>query len=409
MRFLLAILACVLLAGCASSSGESLVALKLKPPRPRDPIVFGTSGAPTVNEVLVTTNGTWTNNPTSFAYQWQRCSPSCSNITGATTASYTVQTADVGSTLDVTVTASNAGGSASQTSAQTGTVTTASTQPVGGPQGINWNLTFDDEFNGTSIDTSKWVIYNNPAVGCPGTAATCHPVHDNNGVTSSTALCSEGPFGPNGEGVLDLDTNGTQGCNIASAWKTYTPSLTASGANAWELPVGGYVEARVWFAASSVNPSFPVANWPTFWTAGANWPQNGEYDIAEGTRKLSCTYHTNGGSGTTDHVVGPVCVPGIGPSPTGSPDGWAGAWHTYGVYRGVNGAVFYWDGKDVNCMSNSMGQTIAPACADPLPITDEGGPQALRFTLGQDTNTPNISGPAGDMLVDWVRGYTPAG
>jgi parallel beta-helix repeat protein len=54
-----------------------------------------------------------------------RCGASganCSPIAGATTASYTVQNADVGSTLRVTVTASNAAGSASVNSAATQTV-----------------------------------------------------------------------------------------------------------------------------------------------------------------------------------------------------------------------------------------------------------------------------------------------
>ena len=103
------------------------------------------------------------------------------------------------------------------------------TQPVGDPRGINWTLTFDDEFNGTSIDPSKWVVYNDPAKGCPGTAATCHPDHDNNAVASSMASCREGPFGPNGEGVLDLDTNGTEGCDVASLGSRIPPVLLKTG------------------------------------------------------------------------------------------------------------------------------------------------------------------------------------
>jgi hypothetical protein len=284
------------------------------------------------------------------------------------------------------------------------------TQPVGDPQGISWTLAFDDEFNGTSIDPTKWVVYNDPAEGCPGTAATCHPDHDNNGVASSTASCREGAFGPNGEGVLDLDTNGTNGCDIASAWVPYTRSLTQNGANAWELAVGDYVEARVWMPAcpGCDNGFDPVANWSSWWTSGASWPDNGEYDMVEGSSKATCSYHSGDTVSGDNNAVSPVCTP----TPISA---WAGSWHVYGVYRGAGGAVFYWDGVEVNCDGASQttarsGSTKADVCADPLPITDQGGPQALRFVMGTHgaTSPTSINGPAGDMYVDWVRGYTPS-
>ena len=66
-----------------------------------------------------TTNGTWSNSPTSYAYQWEDCNSageSCSNISGATSSSYTPVEGDVGHTLRVKVTATNAGGSGSATS-----------------------------------------------------------------------------------------------------------------------------------------------------------------------------------------------------------------------------------------------------------------------------------------------------
>ena len=69
------------------------------------------------------TNGTWTNSPTGFAYQWRRCDAggaSCTNISGATNSTYVLVAADVGQTIRVVVTATNAGGSTPATSAQTG-------------------------------------------------------------------------------------------------------------------------------------------------------------------------------------------------------------------------------------------------------------------------------------------------
>jgi PKD repeat protein len=65
-------------------------------------------------QVLNASTGTWTNAPSSYAYQWQRCGSGgsgCAAIAGATTSSYQLQAADVGSTIRVSVTASNGAGS----------------------------------------------------------------------------------------------------------------------------------------------------------------------------------------------------------------------------------------------------------------------------------------------------------
>ncbi len=63
-------------------------------------------------------NGSWTNSPSSYSYQWQHCDAtgsSCANETdsSATTATYTVQPADTNKTLKAIVTAHNASGDGS--------------------------------------------------------------------------------------------------------------------------------------------------------------------------------------------------------------------------------------------------------------------------------------------------------
>ena len=78
------------------------------------PVVSGTA---TVGQTLSTTNGTWTGTPTpTFAYQWQR---GASNIGGATSSTYVIQSADIGSTIRCVVTATNTVGSASANSNST--------------------------------------------------------------------------------------------------------------------------------------------------------------------------------------------------------------------------------------------------------------------------------------------------
>lgn len=85
--------------------------------------------SPTVGEMFTANTGTWTNTPISYTYQWQDCNSSgasCSNITGATSSTYTASSSDVGDTIRVAVTAINASGSATAYSAVTGVVATVS-------------------------------------------------------------------------------------------------------------------------------------------------------------------------------------------------------------------------------------------------------------------------------------------
>ncbi len=72
------------------------------------------SGSTVEGQTLTATNGTWSGSPTSFAYQWQDCNTSgssCVNASGATSSSYKLGSGDVGHTIRVVVTATNAGGS----------------------------------------------------------------------------------------------------------------------------------------------------------------------------------------------------------------------------------------------------------------------------------------------------------
>ena len=83
------------------------------------------SGTAQVGQTLTAGNGTWSNAPTSFAYQWLRCNGggnSCDTVANATQQTYTLVAADVGSTMRVRVTATNADGSGAAQSEQTAVV-----------------------------------------------------------------------------------------------------------------------------------------------------------------------------------------------------------------------------------------------------------------------------------------------
>lgn len=87
------------------------------------------SGSARDGSLLRASHGSWTESPTSYAYQWLRCDAqagNCASTTGATSDQYTIVTADVGHRLKVQVTATNSSGSGVAISRPTGVV-----QPTG--------------------------------------------------------------------------------------------------------------------------------------------------------------------------------------------------------------------------------------------------------------------------------------
>lgn len=101
------------------------------------PTVSGTAQA---GNTLSASVGTWTNSPTSYSYQWQQCDGSgsgCSPVSGATSATLALTSSQVGSTLRVMVTASNASGSASASSSATSAVSAAASGTPGAGVGTS--------------------------------------------------------------------------------------------------------------------------------------------------------------------------------------------------------------------------------------------------------------------------------
>jgi hypothetical protein len=88
------------------------------------------SGSAAVGSTLSASTGSWTGQPSSFAYQWLRCpegggrpdGSDCAAIGGATTATYVVAAGDVDHRIRVRVTATNADGSQTVASNATGRV-----------------------------------------------------------------------------------------------------------------------------------------------------------------------------------------------------------------------------------------------------------------------------------------------
>jgi hypothetical protein len=90
------------------------------------------SGTPQEGQVLTGDKGTWSNRPTDFNYFWVRCDKnggSCSNISGAHAATYTLTSADVGNTIRFKVEATNSAGSTFASSVPSAVVRKAAAPP----------------------------------------------------------------------------------------------------------------------------------------------------------------------------------------------------------------------------------------------------------------------------------------
>ena len=103
-------------------------------------------------QTLTSSNGAWSGTaPITYAYAWRRCDSSgnnCVTIANATSSSYVVSAADVGSKLYSLVTASNVAGSASQRSALSAIVTVAP------PVNTAWPVLSGTARNGQMLTTT---------------------------------------------------------------------------------------------------------------------------------------------------------------------------------------------------------------------------------------------------------------
>lgn len=114
----------------SASSAQTTVVQALPPSNTALPSI---TGAPGAGETLVASPGSWSGtSPISYTYQWQDCNSSggsCTNISAATSSTYTLASSDVNDTVIVLVTASNAslpgGGTATAASSPTAVVVAA--------------------------------------------------------------------------------------------------------------------------------------------------------------------------------------------------------------------------------------------------------------------------------------------
>ncbi len=176
-------------AGSPASSAATAVVVEGVPVSTSPPSI---SGDAVEGSTLTESNGSWTNNPASYSYQWEDCAGSvCSPIAGATGQTYVLTAGDVGATIVVQETATDATGAGSPASSAATTVVS-----VGVPVSTSPPSLSGDAVVGSKLTESHGSWTNNPASysyqweDCAG--SVCSPIA---GATGQTYVLTAGDVG----------------------------------------------------------------------------------------------------------------------------------------------------------------------------------------------------------------------
>lgn len=214
----------------------------------------------------------------------------------------------------------------------TPTVHPTGIQPLG--QTSNWKLIFHDEFNGNSLDTSKWTTcYFNFKVGdndCNHDNQELELYQPDNVSVSNGALTLSAK-------KQTVDADG-QTYDYTSGIVTTGPTSDTSKDTRFSYTYG-YIEMRALIPAGQ-------GLWPAFWTMPTNlgWPP--EIDVFEirGSKPTEINMHYHYPNGTS--AGGDSGVAWIGPNVSAG-------WHTYAVDWEPNAITWYIDGVARRTFTNA--------------------------------------------------------
>jgi hypothetical protein len=232
--------------GSAQASSTATATVTAAPANTEPPTI---TGAATQGQTLTASTGAWSGYPApTFAYQWQRCNSlgqSCAAITGATASTYTLAAADVGSTVAVSVEATNSSGSAQASSSASETITGAPTNTA--PPTIAGTAT---EGQLLTASTGSWSGYPAPTFAyqwqrCNSLGQSCAAIA---GATASTYT------------ALSADVGSTLGVTV-TATNSVSSAQASSAATAVVLSSPGPLTPLLDNFARANNTGPPGPNW----------------------------------------------------------------------------------------------------------------------------------------------------
>jgi beta-glucanase (GH16 family) len=232
------------------------------------------------------------------------------------------------------------------------------------------NLVFDDEFNGASVDTSKWRVRNNSWAANELSIDTSRP---------SNVFVSNG--------VLTLRAQREQ-YTVGSTTRSYTSGYLDT------IGLSGHEYGR-W----EMRAKLPSAQglWPAFWLRGDH--STGEIDILEAIGGLpqmtvqTVFPNTNDGSVKKSHVDNFAAGDSIS------------AWHVYGFTWTPTSMTWDIDGVTAFRLTSTDASWVSSSFQDTMNIRlnlQVGGTMPNYFSQPVDGSSPL----PGDYQVDYVRVYS---
>ena len=232
-----------------------------------------------------------------------------------------------------------------------------------------WSMAFDDEFNGTSLDTTKWTTFWYSATqGVDGLSTPAQNVTESGG-------------------NLILTRSGSRNGAVV----TTRPGAAGAPYLGFSLGTESVFEARILFPGNGSQ----IYNWPAFWVLhdeGEPNPPTVEIDVFDMWQPhpqsaYLVNYPTYGNGGPGCNLAQPYTDKYYGDQ-----------FHVWTVHRGPSYIDVYIDGVlRWHQAVNSDDPKYAPNSA-----------QYILINLGTSSQGgPSITGTASQVMVDYVRAWTP--
>lgn len=239
--------------------------------------------------------------------------------------------------LSMSVGVSVGAGVSAAAPAQAAPVTTASTAALPDVVADGYKLTFHDEFDGDTLDTTKWGYQ----YGCfdPGQRSQAQYTDSPDNVSVQDGYLNlAARYSP-----MKTKSDGSQIPRTCKSGNTTYSAPFTSGmiTTTYAAPASGfYAEARIKLPRSR-------SSWSSFWATGTNgklggWPGNGEIDVFESKGYDPSYLMSNLHSPRANNPKKTEQHQGMMHGDTATSQS---EWHTYGVLKTADAIEFYFDGQ----------------------------------------------------------------